>query len=148
MQTLNISIAGQPIVLEPAPVLKAGEWLVPLEAFSEAIGAKVEYPDGSGMAVICQADRCVPLKIGESAVDIEGTIYAAPKVIAAPFGFSVQTNGANQIHVLRDGNLSADKGSLAGRLAPDFTLPDLDGKPVRLSDFRGKKTLVYMWASW
>lgn len=26
--------------------------------------------------------------------------------------------------------------------APDFTLPDTDGKPVKLSDFRGKKTVV------
>lgn len=29
-----------------------------------------------------------------------------------------------------------------GDTAPDFTLPDTDGKPVKLSDFRGKKTVV------
>ena len=29
-----------------------------------------------------------------------------------------------------------------GDMAPDFTLPDTDGKPVKLSDFRGKKTVV------
>jgi cytochrome oxidase Cu insertion factor (SCO1/SenC/PrrC family) len=29
-----------------------------------------------------------------------------------------------------------------GDEAPDFTLPDSDGKPVKLSDFRGKKTVV------
>src|SRR5579871_2161901 len=29
-----------------------------------------------------------------------------------------------------------------GDEAPDFTLPDTDGKPVKLSDFRGKKTVV------
>jgi len=32
--------------------------------------------------------------------------------------------------------------------APDFTLPDLHGKPHRLSDFRGKKVLLVTWASW
>jgi hypothetical protein len=32
--------------------------------------------------------------------------------------------------------------------APDFTLPDLHGKPHRLSDFRGKKILLVTWASW
>ena len=29
-----------------------------------------------------------------------------------------------------------------GDEAPDFTLPDTTGKPVKLSDFRGKKTVV------
>ena len=29
-----------------------------------------------------------------------------------------------------------------GDLAPDFTLPDTDGNPVRLSDFRGKKNVT------
>lgn len=31
---------------------------------------------------------------------------------------------------------------------PDFTLPDLDGKPVSLSQFKGKPVLINLWASW
>jgi thiol-disulfide isomerase/thioredoxin len=30
----------------------------------------------------------------------------------------------------------------------DFTLKDLDGKPVSLSDFRGKWVIVNYWATW
>lgn len=30
----------------------------------------------------------------------------------------------------------------------DFTLEDLDGKPVSLSDFRGQWVVVNFWASW
>jgi thiol-disulfide isomerase/thioredoxin len=30
----------------------------------------------------------------------------------------------------------------------DFTLKDLDGKPVTLSDFRGKWVIVNYWATW
>jgi cytochrome oxidase Cu insertion factor (SCO1/SenC/PrrC family) len=32
--------------------------------------------------------------------------------------------------------------------APAFTLPDLNGKEVRLSDLRGKVAMVFFWATW
>ena len=35
-----------------------------------------------------------------------------------------------------------------GDSAPDFTLPSLNGEEVRLSDFRGEKLILFMWASW
>lgn len=35
-----------------------------------------------------------------------------------------------------------------GTPAPDFTLNDIDGKPVSLSQFKGKKVVLVFWASW
>ncbi len=35
-----------------------------------------------------------------------------------------------------------------GTVAPSFTLNDLDGKSVSLSDFRGKQVVLHFWASW
>jgi peroxiredoxin len=35
-----------------------------------------------------------------------------------------------------------------GAVAPDFTQNDADGKPVKLSSFRGKYLLIDFWASW
>ena len=34
-----------------------------------------------------------------------------------------------------------------GALAPDFTLPDLDGKTHQLKDFRGKITVINFWSA-
>jgi hypothetical protein len=39
-------------------------------------------------------------------------------------------------------------GYLTSLEAPNFTLPDLDGKLHSLTDFRGKKVLLVTWASW
>src|SRR5271170_8469851 len=33
-------------------------------------------------------------------------------------------------------------------VAPDFTLQSLDGKTIRLSDFRGKPVVLNFWATW
>ena len=32
--------------------------------------------------------------------------------------------------------------------APDFTMYDLEGNPIKLSDFQGKPVLLNFWASW
>ena len=37
---------------------------------------------------------------------------------------------------------------LQSRVAPDFAVADRQGKPVRLTDFRGRKILLLSWASW
>jgi peroxiredoxin len=43
---------------------------------------------------------------------------------------------------------AAENVNLVGKPAPEFTLPDVNGKPVSLSSFRGKYVLVDFWASW
>jgi cytochrome oxidase Cu insertion factor (SCO1/SenC/PrrC family) len=34
------------------------------------------------------------------------------------------------------------------RPAPQFALPDLDGKTVRLADAQGKVVMVFFWKTW
>jgi peroxiredoxin len=42
----------------------------------------------------------------------------------------------------------SSNGDLKGEMAPDFSLQSLDGKTVRLSDYRGKAVLLNFWATW
>ena len=141
VKKLQISIDNQPITFTAAPKFKNGAWLVPLETFCKRIGLKVETPDGGDIAVICgggeESELCVPLQFGESAFNNDGVTYAKLESITEPFGFEIYKASETLLEIVRP-----------EQLAPKFTLPDLDDTPRRLQDFRGKKTLLYIWGSW
>jgi peroxiredoxin len=39
-------------------------------------------------------------------------------------------------------------GEAKGHMAPDFTLKDISGKTVKLSDYKGKAVVLNFWATW
>ena len=43
---------------------------------------------------------------------------------------------------------AAVKDAKTRKPAPDFTLKDVNGKPVKLSDYKGKVVLLNFWATW
>jgi peroxiredoxin len=44
--------------------------------------------------------------------------------------------------------MAALKPISVGHKAPDFTTMSMDGKPVKLSDYKGKYVMIDFWASW
>ena len=57
--------------------------------------------------------------------------------------------GQYMVRKSQQGGLTpAGGGPKPGASAPDFALQSLDGKTVRLSDFRGKAVLLNFWATW
>lgn len=50
--------------------------------------------------------------------------------------------------VITDKNDEIKIGLEKGNLAPDFELTTLDGRKVKLSDYRGKKVILNFWATW
>lgn len=55
-----------------------------------------------------------------------------------------QSKNARQL----EARFLADKSVKVGNMAPDFVQPDVQGKLVRVSDFKGKYVLIDFWASW
>lgn len=51
-------------------------------------------------------------------------------------------------YALRRRPVSTTSFSAQHRIAPDFTLPQLSGQPLTLSDYRGKVVLLDFWATW
>ena len=52
------------------------------------------------------------------------------------------------IQKARNSSIGHNAGKLQGQLAPDFALASLDGKTLKLSDYRGKAVLLNFWATW
>jgi cytochrome c biogenesis protein CcmG/thiol:disulfide interchange protein DsbE len=49
---------------------------------------------------------------------------------------------------LANTQISASENNIIGKTAPSFTLPDLDGNNVSLSDFKDKVVIIDFWATW
>ena len=61
----------------------------------------------------------------------------------------VQDAQANKADLIPAGSAdSSGDTQLQGKQAPDFSLVDLDGKKVALSEFKGKPILLTFWATW
>ncbi|MDB5222561.1 MAG: hypothetical protein JWN83_1228 [Chitinophagaceae bacterium] len=57
-------------------------------------------------------------------------------------------NLVNQYNQSLAQNKNRETKPVESTMAPDFTMPDINGKPVSLSSFKGKYVLVDFWASW
>jgi peroxiredoxin len=68
------------------------------------------------------------------------------KVILTIFLFSFMTIALT--HTMAEEAPDNLPGLPIGEKAPDFELKTLDGKTVKLSDYRGKKVILNFWATW
>ena len=126
-----------------------------------------QIPDGSDQLWITTADlgRATRFEVKPQGVCRDELCFPLPKSRQADFlrkdsgkeWFNL-TAFAGLVHqpVARDAAVSTwyfglrsdQQQRLASLRAPDFTLPDMNGKPHSLSDFRGKKIFLITWASW
>ena len=105
---------------------------VRLEDFERGSGWLLR-PEGA-----CRGGVCVPLPPQGPVVKVD--------VLAERLGMGV-------VHDDRHGLWALGPSTVSGRAlesveAPDFTLPDHDGRPFQFGSLRGQKVVLVAWASW
>lgn len=114
-------------------------WL-PAASVPGALGWSLK-PEG-----LCRDGLCVPVPRGREAAFVrDGLVNVAAfwRLTERPFARSA----AGDLWAFGE-NARERAEALLSLEAPDFTLPDLFGKPHALSDYRGRKIYLVTWASW
>jgi hypothetical protein len=118
-------------------------WLPPEELLN-ATGWEIK-PEG-----ICRDEMCIPVP-GERAQAMVRERGDGAWVNLAEFARYMELpyahDGPGAIWSFGS-SPQALQSNLAGLEAPDFTLPDIEGRNHSLSDYRGKKVFLLLWSSW
>jgi len=116
-----------------------GLWLTAADL--ERVSGWAHKPEG-----FCKGDLCIPAPPARKSEFADGGRFN----LVALAGLLGQPSVVDETHhVWCFGEAAAErKRTLTSLNAPDFTLPDLDGKMHTLSQYRGKKVFLVSWASW
>lgn len=134
--TFTLIDAGR--AAEVAAQIRSGRVFVPPEDVRSALGWELT-PEG-----LCGEGQCLPVADGSALAAPEGLDLAVlAGVLDRPLALDLEERAA----YLGVG-AAERRRALAAGLAPDFTLPDLAGRPHALAEHRGKKILLVAWASW
>jgi peroxiredoxin len=92
---------------------------------------------------LCQGDVCVPvrdasgLEAGARIDLVRMAVMLSRRIVVDDAGFVAFSSDAG-----------VRRAALDGLVAPDFTLPDLDGNEVTFSSFAGQKRVLVTFSSW
>ena len=122
---IEVRVQGDRVLLDPATLKDGLGW---------------EIHDGQ----LCSDAMCIPLSDERALVRDGGVdLHALADVFDRPLALDVAEGAAFLGSSARERSQA-----LAARQAPDFALPDLDGRLHTLREHRGKKVLLVAWASW
>lgn len=128
-KTVNLSDAreeGARLWVSPADLEKATGWSV--------------KPEG-----LCREQACVPLPADGSWRDEQDRIDVT--AFLERLGQPVVHDPEHSVWVIGS-SAASRREELLSLTAPDFTLPDIDGTPHSLSQYRGKKVFLYTYGSY
>ena len=93
---------------------------------------------------LCKGEVCIPVRDSAAMSDGEAVDIAE---FARVTGRNMLVDETRHVVALGE-QASSRSASMATLDAPNFTLPDINGNLVSLSDFAKRKKLLLAWSSW
>lgn len=125
------------------PIQDAGQLWINIADLKRATGFELK-PQG-----VCRDELCFPLPKARQQEFVRKAAGTEAFNLTAFAQLVHQPVAHDQANAVWYFGLRADqRQELSSLRAPDFTLPDMQGKMHSLSDFRGKKVFLITWASW
>jgi hypothetical protein len=125
-------------------LLRRGEFAAFLQKQADA-KQTASFSKSYGEEAIADLKRCDPEALKKEAETLFESILKdkAQAATVIPRGTAKVTVGE-----LADRELFAMQHLLPGKPAPEITGEDIDGKPLKLSDYRGRVVLLDFWGHW
>ena len=95
---------------------------------------------------LCRGETCVPIPAGHEDEWLDEKRGFNLSALARHLGQPIVRDAKHAVWAF--GDAARAGGSAPSVEAPDFELPDLDGRLHSLSQYRGKKVFLFCWASW
>jgi len=111
--------------------------------------AQAYKSSGTPSAVLIRPDGTIGSEMAGGAIAVRQLVSKiVADLAAAPAAANAQSNGGQEpVRAVAPANGAAEPPRLKpGDAAPNFSLPDLEGKTVSLSDFKGSKTLLLFFS--
>jgi peroxiredoxin len=128
--------------------MKASEEEQKTDAYKKAVNAKIDSADAYMRSIVIAFVKAHPnsmISLAEIKGHMMGASFENLKDAFNLLSEEVKNTPSGKAYAQ---GLANEEKTAIGYFAPDFASKDVNGKSIKLSDFKGKYVLVDFWASW